>query len=159
MNFSRTITLTRIFLLFITGISLISIIGCTPRINEFPGRQIAPYALSIQFPEKEKDAGTVSADPGETITLPVNIRSLVDIPIAVRVISAGDMMVCSKLVTLHGNDEYITLQPSENITLNISFIVSGNATQGFYQTAIRCELKEPVPDRPVSALAFRVCVN
>lgn len=133
-------------------------ISCTGTNNTFTGRRVSAYGLTIQFPQSEKNAGTLTVNPGETVILPVNVKSLVDIPISIRVIKLDDG-ISPDFIKFHGNDEYTKLQPSENVTVEVTCIISDNATPGLYQAALKCELEEPVPGRGESSWGFQVYIK
>jgi hypothetical protein len=129
--------------------------GCTHNTYNIPPKLFPAYTLSIQFPG---DVGTITTEPGATVILPVNVRSLVDVPISIRLTQEHNI-VSPDFISLRGPDEYSVLQPGDNVTIAVTCIISDNATPGTYNTAIGGELKEPVANRSGESWGFRVIIT
>jgi hypothetical protein len=127
--------------------------GCT---QNTLNKLIPAYNLSIQFPADE-EAGTLTAAPGTSVNLPVTIRSIVDVPISIR-ITQDTNIISPDFITLHGPDDYITLQPGANTTMVVTCNIADNATPGKYNAAIHGELEKPVKNRSEMGLGFQIIV-
>jgi hypothetical protein len=152
--------LTGLLVSLTTGVTLLSSVGCVPRSEWAPGHSVSPYGLGLTFPEGSYINGQVYATPGETLLLKAGIVSHVDVPIAVKVVRADTLMVCSEYITFRtDSDEYITIGPSGNITLDVYCTIAANAPTGVQKTALRCQMEKSISGMAGSGLAFDVYIK
>jgi hypothetical protein len=159
MNNRLSYLLTGLLVLFTAGAMLLSSVGCVPRSEWSPGHATSPYQLNISFPAESYHDGKLWAVPGETVVLTANIVSLIDKPFAVQVIRADTLMLCSPYITFQADDEFVTLQPSDNITVTVFCNVAGNTPSGLQQTGLRCRLKDSISGMAGAGVAFDVYIE
>jgi hypothetical protein len=155
-------TVTYRTLMIISGI-LAFIIGgaagsCANNTPDIAHKLMPAYSFEIQFPADEQDTGTLTMEPGTTVILPVVARSLSDIPISIRLTQEHNIN-SPDFITLHGDNDYITLQPTDNITLAVTCTIAGNAAPGTYQAAIHGELEKPLTNRSTMSMGFRIIIT
>jgi hypothetical protein len=147
-------------LVFLTVCSTLGLsAGCVPRSEWSPGHAISPYMLNLSFPAEKYHDGRLWATPGETVILTANIISLIGETFAVKVIRADTLMPCSPYITFQSDDEYTTLQPSDNITVTVFCTVAGNTPSGVQKTGLRCRMKDSISGMAGSGVAFDVYIE
>jgi len=114
-----------------------------PFVPTHPTKLLPAYTLDISFPHEE---GYVSIRKGESVTLPVAIKSLVDEPIRIRLV----LLSCPsreeplpKFIT-YETEGYITINPHEAVQTQITIKTSEDATLGEYSFELTGELEKPV---------------
>lgn len=103
-------------------------------------KMLPAYALDITFPGEK---GTVTIGRGSSITLPVAIRSLAEVPLRVRLgMKATPVSVDS--VGYQSEESFLSISPGESATTSLTILVGENAPVGDFQVCIEGELAEPV---------------
>jgi hypothetical protein len=121
---------------------------------------VSPYGLGLTFQDGSYFNGQVYATPGKTFLLKANIVSHVDVPMAVKVVRADTLMVCSEYITFRtDSDEYITIQPSDNVTVDVYCIIAANTPSGVQKTGLRCQMEQSISGMAGSGLAFDVYIE
>ncbi len=120
-----------------------------------PGLRVTPYVFSIHFPDGKNET-SLRAEPGDTIPLPVTVRSIIHIPMSIQLVQGDDT---SDVIIISGNNDYITLQPTENVTISVTCVIAENAAPGLYQAEIRGKLKVPVSGWYEGGTTFKVYIN
>lgn len=108
-----------------------------------PTKLLPAYTLKITFPDEE---GYVSIKKGESVTLPVAIKSLVDEPIRIRLLllsSPSREEPLPKFIT-YETEGYITINPHEAVQTQITIKASEEAQLGEYSFELTGELEKPV---------------
>ena len=158
MKNTGALVITNALYLAFLGIITASV-GCAG-VHTIPPKVIPSYEFSISSPEVTKNGGSISALPGETVVLPLTIHSDANVPLTVGVILPDNPVPLPDFITVHIISEYKTLLPSQNVTVEIAYVVTREAKPGIYQTAISCEIKHPVPNRgDKPTYSFQIKVN
>ena len=104
-----------------------------------PTKLLPAYTLDISFPHEE---GYVSIRKGESVTLPVAIKSLVDEPMKIRLVlrpSPSREEPLPQFIT-YEVEGYITVNPHETVQTQITIKISEDAQPGEYSFELTGEL-------------------
>jgi hypothetical protein len=142
-------------LVLITGVPAAG--GCRPAV-QIPPKLLPAYGLAIQFPAGETEAGSLTIKPGASVVLPVNIRSVSDVPFRIRLTQASNIVTPS-FITLAGPARYTELQPGANVTIEVNCTIAADAVPGRYNAAIHGELEKPVANRTTESMGFQVIIT
>jgi hypothetical protein len=119
------------------------------------GKTIPAYTLDIGFPEEEVWAVTLAK--GESVTLPVTIYSMVDVPMAVRPTLEASLTM-PEFISYEVREEFTALEPGDSIDTAVTISVGSNALSGDYSLCIGAELEVPVEDRSGMSICFTLTI-
>jgi hypothetical protein len=127
----------------------------TPDESQLPHKLLPAYAIDIQYPSEE---GFVTVKRGGSFTLPVTVRSLVDVPMKIR-LALNAYGEVPEYVEYELPKEYTTLNPGESFSSSIAVDITINAPTGSFYLGVTCELEEPVQERGGESMNFLLTIS
>jgi len=120
-----------------------------------PIKLIPAYTLDITFPSMP-----VTVRKGESVTLPVAIKSLVNEPIRIRLalVSMPDREAPLPEFITYEVEGYVTVNPHETVHTQMIIKVSEDAQLGEYSFELHGELEKPVKERGGEGYIFSLVV-
>jgi len=120
-----------------------------------PTKLIPAYTLDITFPSMP-----VTVRKGESVTLPVAIKSLVNEPIRIRLalVSMPDREAPLPEFITYEVEGYVTINPHETVHTQMIIQVSEDAQLGEYSFELHGELEKPVKERGGEGYIFSLVV-
>jgi hypothetical protein len=125
-----------------------------PNESQSPHKLIPAYSINIKYPSEE---GFVTIKRGGSFNLQVTVRSLVDVPIKIRLAlnAAGEV---PEYVECELSKEYMTLNPGESINKKITIKIARDAPPGSFFLGVKGELQEPVEERGGESMNFTLTI-
>jgi len=123
-----------------------------------PTNKLPPaYTITIGFPYQ---SDKVSLKQGDSVTLKVMIRSLVDHPISIKPVLVTNIGQLPRFLKYsQPNDgQFVTLAPNASLDTQIAITVSDDAQVGDYKIGIHGQLQEPVEGRSGETMFFDLAV-
>ena len=142
---------------------LVTLTACTSptastRVMQLPATKLIPaYSINISFPSQ---LSLVTVKQGDSVTLPVSVKSLVDQPINIKLVlvaNIGQLPLFLKY-SQPNDGQFVTLAPNASLDTQITITVSDDAQVGDYKIGIHGQLQEPVEDRSTETMFFDLVV-
>ena len=121
-------------------------------IMQLPATKLIPaYSINISFPSQ---LSLVTVKQGDSVILPVSVKSLVDQPINIKLVlvaNIGQLPLFLKY-SQPNDGQFVTLAPNASLDTQITITVSDDAQVGDYKIGIHGQLQEPVEDRSTETM-------
>lgn len=121
-----------------------------------PAKLFVAYTIDIAFPSEE---GSITSRRGDTVTIPLSIRSWVDEPIKIRLALVSRSNEPLPEFIAYEVERPITVNPRETVHSQITIKISENAVPGEYLIAITGQSQEPIEGYSDIALGFSLVVS
>ena len=127
-------------------------------IMQLPATKLIPaYSINISFPSQ---LSLVTVKQGDSVILPVSVKSLVDQPINIKLVLVANIGQLPQFLKYsQPNDgQFVTIAPNASLDTQITITVSDDAQVGDYKIGIHGQLQEPVEDRSTETMFYDLVV-